>query len=547
MARKWLTLTAVCTGVFMLLLDVTIVNVALPDIQADLGSSLSGLQWVIDAYALTLAALLLTSGTIADIIGRRRVFASGIVVFTLGSLACGLAPTIETLVAARALQGVGGAIMFATSLALLAQAFAPKERGVAFGVFGAVTGVSVAVGPVLGGILTSGLSWHWIFFVNIPVGIGALVITAIGVDESKAPGAQRIDWLGCLTFSAALAFLVFGLIRSHADGWGSVMVAGSLVLAAVLLVAFVVVERTVGYPMIDAALLRVPTFNGGLIAAWAISASMFSVLTYLVIYLQTIMGYSALEAGLRFLPFSGVVFVAAGVAGRLSDLVPVRWLIGPGFVLVALGLWLMRGTDPTGSWTQLVPGFIVAGIGTGLINPPLASTAVGVVEPARAGMASGINSTFRQIGIATGVALLGSLLASRFADQVGSALQGGPLASRADEIGRAVADGEIARVAATVPAPLRPELFADAGRGYANALDLILGIAALVAIVAAVVTFLLIRSRDFHDERGSGVDESSAAGGTQESASSRIGETSSPSAPVANRATTGTDSESASA
>jgi EmrB/QacA subfamily drug resistance transporter len=544
-ARKWLTLTAVCTGVFMLLLDVTIVNVALPDIQADLGSSLSGLQWVIDAYALTLAALLLTSGTIADIIGRRRVFASGIVVFTLGSLACGLAPTIETLVAARALQGVGGAIMFATSLALLAQAFAPKERGVAFGVFGAVTGVSVAVGPVLGGILTSGLSWHWIFFVNIPVGIGALVITAIGVDESKAPGAQRIDWLGCLTFSAALAFLVFGLIRSHADGWGSIAVAGSLILAAVLLVAFVVVERTVGYPMIDAALLRVPTFNGGLIAAWAISASMFAVLTYLVIYLQTIMGYSALEAGLRFLPFSGVVFVAAGVAGRLSDLVPVRWLIGPGFVLVALGLWLMRGTDPTGGWTQLVPGFVVAGIGTGLINPPLASTAVGVVEPARAGMASGINSTFRQIGIATGVALLGSLLASRFADQVGSALQGGPLASRADEIGRAVADGEIARVAATVPAPLRPELFADAGRGYANALDLILGIAALVAIVAAVVTFLLIRSRDFHDERG--VDESSAAGGTQESASSRTGETSSPSAPVANRATTGTDSESASA
>ncbi|RPA12250.1 MFS transporter [Gordonia sp. OPL2] len=535
MARKWLTLTAVCTGVFMLLLDVTIVNVALPDIQADLGSSLSGLQWVIDAYALTLAALLLTSGTIADIIGRRRVFASGIVVFTIGSLACGLAPTIETLVAARALQGVGGAIMFATSLALLAQAFAPRERGVAFGVFGAVTGVSVAVGPVLGGILTSGLSWHWIFFVNIPVGVAALVVTAVGVDESKAPGVQRIDWLGCVTFSAALAFLVFGLIRSHADGWGSIPVAGSLVLAAVLLGAFVVVERTVGSPMIDAALLRVPTFNGGLIAAWAISASMFSVLTYLVIYLQTIMGYTALEAGLRFLPFSGVVFVAAGVAGRLSDLVPVRWLIGPGFVLVAVGLWLMRGTDPTGSWTQLVPGFVVAGIGTGLINPPLASTAVGVVEPARAGMASGINSTFRQIGIATGVALLGSLLASRFADQVGAALQGGPLASRATEIGTAVADGEIARVAATVPASLRGELFAEAGRGYANALDLILGISALVAIVAAVVTFFLIRSRDFHDD----------GGGAQESASSSVGETSSPSAPVANRATTGTDSESA--
>lgn len=397
MSRKWLTLTAVCTGVFMLLLDITIVNVALPDIQADLGASLSGLQWVIDVYALTLAALLLTSGTIADIVGRKVVFATGIVVFTAGSLACGLAPTIEFLVTARAVQGVGGAIMFATSLALLAQAFPPRERGVAFGVFGAVTGVSVAVGPVLGGLLTSGISWHWIFYVNIPVGIAALAVTIWGVDESKAPGVHRIDWLGCLSFSAALAFLVFGLIRSHADGWDSLTVAGSLVLAAVLIVAFVIVERVVAQPMIDASLLRVPTFNGGLVAAWAISASMFSVLTYLVIYLQSIMGYSALEAGLRFLPFSGVVFVAAGVAGRLSDIVPIRWLIAPGFVLVAVGLWLLRGTDPTGGWTQLIPGFVIAGVGTGMINPPLASTAVGVVEQARAGMASGINSTFRQI------------------------------------------------------------------------------------------------------------------------------------------------------
>ncbi|MGC4962138.1 MFS transporter [Gordonia sp. DT101] len=499
MPRKWLTLAAVCTGVFMLLLDVTIVNVALPDIQRDLGSSLAGLQWVIDAYALTLAALLLTAGTIADIIGRKLVFASGIVVFTIGSLACGLAPTIEFLVTARAVQGIGGAIMFATSLALLAQAFPPKERGVAFGVFGAVTGVSVAVGPVLGGVLTTGLSWHWIFYVNIPVGIAALAVTYFGVDESKAPGTRRIDWLGCVSFSAALAFLVFGLIRSHADGWGSPTVAGSLIASAVLLVAFVVVERKVADPMIDGALLRVPTFNGGLIAAWAVSASMFSALTYLVIYLQTIMGYSALEAGLRFLPFSGVVFVAAAVAGRLSDLVPVRWLIGPGFVLVAAGLWLMRGTDPTGSWTQLVPGFVVAGIGTGLINPPLASTAVGVVEQERAGMASGINSTFRQIGIATGVAVLGSVLASHFADTVASALTGGPLSARAQEIGDAVADGNMAGVIGTVPGPLRAQVARVAAQGYADALDRVLLIAAVVALVAGLVAAALIRSRDFHD------------------------------------------------
>ena len=499
MSRKWLTLTAVCTGVFMLLLDITIVNVALPDIQADLGASLSGLQWVIDVYALTLAALLLTSGTIADIVGRKVVFATGIVVFTAGSLACGLAPTIEFLVTARAVQGVGGAIMFATSLALLAQAFPPRERGVAFGVFGAVTGVSVAVGPVLGGLLTSGISWHWIFYVNIPVGIAALAVTIWGVDESKAPGVHRIDWLGCVSFSAALAFLVFGLIRSHADGWDSLTVAVSLVLAAVLIVAFVIVERVVAQPMIDASLLRVPTFNGGLVAAWAISASMFSVLTYLVIYLQSIMGYSALEAGLRFLPFSGVVFVAAGVAGRLSDIVPIRWLIAPGFVLVAVGLWLLRGTDPTGGWTQLIPGFVIAGVGTGMINPPLASTAVGVVEQARAGMASGINSTFRQIGIATGVALLGSLLAARYSDVVTDALAGGPLGGRAREIGDSLAAGDVAGVLQSVPGPMRAQVLAEAAQGYVAGLDQILAIAACVALVAAVITAVLIRQRDFHD------------------------------------------------
>jgi MFS family permease len=221
MDRNWWTLLAVCTGVFMLLLDVTIVNVALPEIQRSFDASLADLQWVIDAYALTLAALLLTAGSIADLAGRRRVFATGIVVFSAGSLLCGLASGPVFLALARALQGVGGAIMFATSLALLAQAFAPKERGVAFGVFGAITGVAVAVGPVLGGAIASGLSWRWIFFVNLPIGALALAVTLLRVEESRAPGARRPDWLGFASFSTALAALVFGLIRSHADGWGS--------------------------------------------------------------------------------------------------------------------------------------------------------------------------------------------------------------------------------------------------------------------------------------------------------------------------------------
>src|ERR1700733_8208098 len=228
MARKWWTLIAVCTGVFMLLLDVTIVNVALPQIETAFKASLSDLQWVIDAYALTLAALLLTAGSIADLAGRRRVFAIGIVVFTLGSVLCGLAQSPTFLALSRALQGVGGAIMFATALALLAQAFPPRERGVAFAVFGAVTGVAVAVGPVLGGAITSGLSWRWIFFVNVPIGAGALAVTLLRVDESKLASAPRPDWAGFVTFSLSLAGLVFGLIRSAAEGWGSATVLVSL-------------------------------------------------------------------------------------------------------------------------------------------------------------------------------------------------------------------------------------------------------------------------------------------------------------------------------
>ncbi len=499
MDRKWWTLLAVCTGVFMLLLDITIVNVALPDVQRAFHASLADLQWVIDAYALTLAALLLTAGSIADLAGRRRVFATGIAIFTLGSLLCGLASGMTFLALARAVQGVGGAIMFATSLALLAQAFRPSERGVAFGVFGAVTGVAVAVGPVLGGAITSGLSWRWIFFVNLPIGLAALAVTLRRVQESRAPGARRPDWAGCVTFSVALGALVFGLIRSNADGWGSATVLGLLALAAVLLVSFVAIEATRSHPMLDLRLLRVPTFTGGLIAAWAISASIFSLLTYLVLYLQNILGYSPLQAGLRFLPLTGAIFLTAGIAGRLSARVPTRWLIAPGFALVALGLVLMRGAQAGGSWTHFLPGFIVAGAGAGLINVPLASTAVGVVEPARAGMASGINSTLRQVGIATGVAGLGSVLATHLRDSVASGLQSGPLASHAHQLADAVSDGRIASALHATPPGLRGLAAQAARTGFISALDSILLIGAGVALAAAVLTALLIRRRDFVD------------------------------------------------
>jgi EmrB/QacA subfamily drug resistance transporter len=508
MDRKWWTLLAVCTGVFMLLLDITIVNVALPYIQQAFHASLADLQWVIDAYALTLAAFLLTAGSVGDLVGRRLVFAVGIVVFTVGSALCGLAPDPTFLTLSRAFQGIGGAIMFATSLALLADAFEPRERGVAFGAFGAVTGVAVAIGPVLGGALTSGLSWRWIFFVNLPIGVIALLITLRAVRESKAPVASRPDWLGFVSFTLGLTALVYGLIRSHPDGWGSTTVAGSLIAAAVLIALFLVIELLSRSPMLDLRLLRVPTFNGGLIAAWAISAGLFALFTYLVLYLQNVLGSSALDTGVRLLPLTVATFFTAALAGRLTGHVPTRLLIAPGFASIGVGLLLMRGITPSDTWTHLLPGLIVAGIGAGFVNVPLASTAVGVVEPQRAGMASGINSTLRQVGIATGVAGLGSILASQATSSVVSHLHGTPLASHAHTLANAVGNGSVIEALHAVPAHFRAIAAGAARAGFIDGLNEVLLIGALTTFAAALLTFALIRQRDFV---GHGADDGTPA------------------------------------
>jgi EmrB/QacA subfamily drug resistance transporter len=497
MAHKWWTLTAVCTGVFMLLLDITIVNVALPDIERGFHASLSDLQWVIDAYALTLAAFLLTAGSLADLYGRRKLFAAGITIFTAGSLACGLATGSLFLEIARGCQGVGGAIMFATSLALLAQAFQGADRGVAFAVFGAITGVAVAVGPVLGGALTTGASWRWIFYVNVPIGVLALLVTLLRVDESRDPHAVRPDWIGFATFSTALAALVFGLIRSNVDGWGSATVVGSLAAAGALLAIFLAAEQLQSHPMLDLGLLRVPTFGGGLAAAWAISASIFSTITFLVLYMQNVLQLSAVATGVRFLPLTGAIFLTAGIAGRLSASVPRRMLIAPGFLLIGAGMLLMRGLTPASSWTHLLLGMIVAGIGAGLVNVPLVSTAVGVVEPARAGMASGINSTLRQVGIATGVATLGALFASQVRTSVAGSLAATPLAGHAHSIAVGISTGGAAQAIASTPPPLRGLVAGAARAGFVSGLNEILLVGAVVAFAGAAVSLALVRERDF--------------------------------------------------
>src|SRR6202789_1042813 len=305
MDKKWWTLIVVCAGTFMLLLDVTIVVVALPEIQQGIRSTFSEVQWVIDAYALTLASVLLTAGSLADRYGRRLLFTIGLIVFTLGSLLCGVAQSPIMLILSRSAQGIGGAILFATALALLAQSFHGKERGVAFGIWGGVTGVAVGLGPVLGGIITTGISWRGIFLVNLPIGVAALAITRWCVDESKTPHATRPDWAGFLTLTAGLVSLVYGLIRAGEIAWSDTGVIICLVLAVVFLASFVFVERRTDNPLFDLSLFRIPSFSGGLAAAFAMNGSLYAMLLYLVLYLQDDLGYSALGTGLRLLVMSG--------------------------------------------------------------------------------------------------------------------------------------------------------------------------------------------------------------------------------------------------
>jgi EmrB/QacA subfamily drug resistance transporter len=497
MDKKWWTLIAVCAGIFMLLLDVTIVIVAQPSIQTGLHASFSDVQWTLDAYALTLAALLLTSGSLADRYGRRLLFAIGLTIFTLGSLLCGLAANPLMLILSRSGQGIGGAMMFATSLALLGHSFRGRERGVAFGVWGAVVGVSTALGPVLGGVITTDWNWRGIFLVNVPVGVFALAVTIWRVGESRSPHPAPPDWPGFALFTAGLIGLVYGLIRAGESSWSDTGVIICLAAGAALLAAFLVVEGRVAHPMFDLSLLRVPTFTGGSIAAFAMNGSLYAVLLYYVIYLQDVLGYSALDAGLRLAIISLAGLVTSILAGRFSQHVPVRWLIGPGLLIVGIGLILTAGITGDSAWTHLIPGFIVSGLGSGLVNPPLASTAIGVVPPDKAGMASGINTTFRQVGIATGIAALGSIFTSVIQSHLTGALPRS-LAGSAAGIVNAVRQGSVGQLLASVPAADRGVVGSALRSSFAAALNDLLYVTAGLAIVGAVCATLLIRRKDFH-------------------------------------------------
>jgi len=519
MDKKWWTLLAVCTGSFMLLLDVTIVVVAQPAIQGGLHASFSDVQWTLDAYALTLASLLLTSGALADRYGRKRLFAIGLTIFTLGSLLCGLAADPLMLILSRCGQGIGGAIMFATSLALLGNSFRGKDRGTAFGIWGAVTGISTALGPVLGGLITTDWDWRGIFLVNIPIGVFAMVITLWRVEESRSPQPTRPDWIGFGLLTTGLVGLIYGLIRASETSWTDAGVLACLAAGVVLLAAFVVAETRVAHPMFDMRLLQVPTFAGGSISAFAMNGSLYAVLLYIVVYLQDILGFSALGAGLRLSVITLATLVTATLAGRLSEHVPVRWLIGPGLLLVGIGLVVMAGLNGTSSWTHLIPGFIVSGLGSGMVNPPLASTAIGVVPPHQAGMASGTNSTFRQVGIATGIAALGSIFVSSMQSHLASTLPPS-LAGSASAIAADVRQGSVGQLLASVPPANRAATALALRSSFASGLNELLYITAALALAGGVCALLLIRGKDFVKREG-GAPGAASAPDSPEAASAR--------------------------
>jgi EmrB/QacA subfamily drug resistance transporter len=405
------TLAVVCLATAMLMLDIAVVNTALPHIAADLHAGLTGVEWVVDAYTLALATAVLSAGSLADRFGRRRIFVWGMAVFTVSSLACALAQSIAVLDGARAIQGLAAAMLFATSLAILADAFpGHAERARAFALYGATIGASFAIGPLVGGALTSALSWQAVFYINLPLGILAIAGSVAWLRESNDPAARRLDWPGQATLAASLLLLVLALLRGNRDGWGSSVILAALFGGAMLLIAFVFIERRSREPMLPLGLFRHRAFTGAQVAAFAISASFFALFLYITLYLQEVLHLSPLQAGLVYLPGTIVMFIVSGASAQLGNRVSAGMMISGGLVLVAGGLVLMTFAGVNSSWLALLPGLLVVCIGTGLVNPALGTVALSSVDNAQSGLAAGINDGFRQGGIAVGVAAFGVLV-----------------------------------------------------------------------------------------------------------------------------------------
>ena len=493
--RKWWPLVAICTGAFMLLVDVTIVNVALPDMARQLHTTFPDLQWVIDLYALVLGALVLTVGSIADRVGRKKLYLAGLVLFAVSSLTCGLAPNVGVLIAARGVQGLGGAAMFATTMALISSTYSGRDRGVAFGAWGAVNGAAAAVGPIAGGLLTANFGWRWIFLVNLPISVLAVALTLKIVTESRDPHPKRVDLVGMVTFTAAAAALTYALIRG---AWASTTTIALLAVTVVAIAVFVLAERRSDHPMLDLSLLKNSSFAAMLIAGALLSAAAWAGMAYESLWLQSVLGRSAIEAGLIFLPCAFAAFATSAVVGKIMHRAQPRLFIGFGLLVIAAGA-LAQALIGTGSgWAVVIPGLVLVGIGAGLVMAPLSATAMSAVPWQQAGMAGGALSAFRQLGYAFGIAVLGEVFRGGLTQVAGSALAA-PLGG-----------GEAGVVMAASPrlAPL-------VHHAFATGLDTMFLAAAGFGVVAAITVFTLVRKAP----AGSGAPHGAAAASASASAS----------------------------
>jgi EmrB/QacA subfamily drug resistance transporter len=414
---KWWTLGAMCFALFMLMLDNTVVNVALPSIQDDLGSSLSSLEWTVNGYLLSFGVLLVTGGRLGDIFGRRRTFLIGVTIFAVSSATAGLATGTATLIASRIIQGVGGALMMPATLSIVTNAFEPHERGKAIGTWAGVSALALAIGPVVGGLLTEHVSWRAIFYLNIPVAIGAVLATLFAVRESRDESVgKEIDFLGLATLTAGLTALVLALIESNTWGWGSPAVVGLLVGSVVMLAAFVVIERRVPVPMVELPLFKTRNFVGTNLVALVVTFAMMAQFFFVTLYMQNILGFSPVEAGARFLPATLMIVLIAPVAGRLTDRIGPRWLIGTGLSIVSVSLYWLTTIQVGTTYGDIWPSFVLMGLGMALVMSPMSTAAMNAVSVAKAGVASGILSMNRMIGGTLGIAVIGAVFASMAPD-----------------------------------------------------------------------------------------------------------------------------------
>jgi EmrB/QacA subfamily drug resistance transporter len=451
--RRWLTLAAVSFGLFMIMLDNTVVNVALPSIQEDLRADLSELEWVVAGYALTFAALMLIGGKVADAYGRRLVFIVGIVVFTLASLWCGLADSGEMLIAARVVQGAGAALMNPATLSIIAATFPPAQRGAAIGIWAGVSALALAIGPLVGGLLTQHLSWNWIFFVNVPVGIAAITASVLLIDESKDATHERLDIPGLFTSAVGLFALTYGFIEANTYGWTSTRILGSFVVAAVALVAFVQLERHQRAPMLPLDLFKNRTYTGANTVILLVALAMFGVFFFVSLYMQNILGFSAVQTGAAFLPMTILIILIAPIAGRTTDRFGSRALMTAGMLLVAGQLLYFSRLDVDSTFWNLLPGLLIGGAGMAMTMTPSAAAATRAVPVDKAGVGAAVLNAFRQVGGSLGIAVMGAIMAHETAGRTS------------------------------------PEAFID---GFQRSLL----VAALIALVGAIVSFVLVRPHE---------------------------------------------------